>query len=74
MWCVCVRVCVCAHSLRAAVILDLCPFGGQKFACGGVGGVEEISMEGRVDGENESERKNKVRNDEFTAAGRQTVF
>ena len=73
-----VCVCVCARSLRAVVCLDLCPFGGRKFACGGVGGVGQISMgkevegrsEGRVGGENESERKNKVRNEEARAAGR----
>ena len=29
---VCVRV-VCARFLRAVVVLDLCPFGGRKFAC-----------------------------------------
>ena len=66
-----VCVCVCARSLRAVVCLDLCPFGGRKFACGGVGGVGEMSMgkgvvgrrEGRVGGENESERKNTERND-----------
>ena len=36
--CGCVRV-VYAHFLRGYVALDLCPFGGRKFACaGGVGG------------------------------------
>ena len=58
-------VCVCARSLRAVVCLDLCPFGGLKFACRGVGGVGDMSMgkgvvgrsEWRVDGENESEKE-----------------
>ena len=36
--CLCVSVCVressmCARFLRAVVVLDLCPFGGRKFAC-----------------------------------------
>ena len=69
--CVCVCVCVCgvvnACSLRAVVALDLCPFGGRKFACaGGVGDVgvrgcrEEVGREeGRVGGER---TKEKVRN------------
>jgi hypothetical protein len=39
---VCARVCVCAHFLvRAAVVLDLCPFGGRKCACTGGAGVGE---------------------------------
>ena len=49
---------------------------------GGVGGVGEMSMgkgvvgrsEGRVGGENESERKDKVRNKEVRAAGLQNLF
>ena len=59
-----VCVCVCARSLRAAVVLDLCPFGGRKKACGGVGGVGEISMgrgEEGVKGESELAVRTKVR-------------
>ena len=79
--CVCVYVYVCARSLRAAVVRDLCPFGGRKCACGGVGGVArvgEMSMGkgvvGRSGGENKSERKNKVRNDGYTANGLKTYL
>ena len=73
------RVCVlvCARPLRAAVVLDLCPFGGRKCACaGGVGDVGAGGWrvvgrrEGRVGGERK--RKKKVRNEETSAAGPQS--
>ena len=51
VWCVCVCVCVCACvfmcalSLRAVVVLDLCPLAPRKFAC--TGGAGEVGV-GRV--------------------------
>jgi hypothetical protein len=66
MVCVCVYLCacvfMCALSLRAVVVLDLCPFGGRKFAC--TGGAGEVGV-GRVLKWKGEERKDKVRNEEL---------
>ena len=50
--CVCERVCVRAYSLRAEVLLDLCPFGGRKCACTGGAKVGKV-----LRGEKEKEKK-----------------
>ena len=55
----CVYVCVyvlcdvCARSLRAAVVLDLCPFGRRKCACAGGVGEAGVGEECRVAGKGE---------------------
>jgi hypothetical protein len=58
---------VCARSLRAAVVLDLCPFGSRKCAC--AGGVGDAGVGGRREGRGwrRGERKNKVRKEGLAA-------
>ena len=59
--CMYVLACVCALSLRAAVVLDLCPFGGRKCACAGRAKVGRVLRSGK---EKEKKWKDKVRMEE----------
>ena len=69
----CVCGVVCARSLRGAVVtLDLCPFGGRKFACAGRAG--DVGAGRVLRGGKEKKWKNKVRNEGRTAAGLKTYL
>jgi hypothetical protein len=53
--CVYVLCDVCARSLRAIVVLDLCPFGIRKCAC--AGGVGDAGVGGRRVSSGKEERR-----------------